>query len=79
MPTVNVKPEKTIKAVEKEHMKTATEPVRPIIQQSTSSSITIKGKIHQLPTKKRIPAERVCICIVRDRNTFWKYVENEIC
>ena len=30
----NMKPEKTIKAVQKEHVKLATEPVRPVIQQS---------------------------------------------
>ena len=48
--TVNVKPEKTIKEVQKEQVKTTTEPVKPVIQQSTDSSIY--SKTHQLPTTK---------------------------
>ena len=51
-PTVNANPEKTIKVVQKEQVKAATELVRPIIQQSTESSITINGKTHQPPTTK---------------------------
>ena len=51
-PTVNSKPEKTIMAVQKEQVKAATEPVRLVIQQSTDSTITINGKIHQLSTTK---------------------------
>ena len=49
-PTVKAKPEKTIKAVQKEQMKAASEVVKPVIQQSTDSSITINGKAHKLPT-----------------------------
>ena len=58
-PTVNAKTENTIKDVQKEQVKTATKPVRPVIQQSRKSSITINDNI---PTThhKRIPAERVC-------------------
>ena len=51
-PTVNAKPEKAIKVVQKEQVKDATESVRPVIQQSTDSSITINGKAHQLPITK---------------------------
>ena len=47
-PAVNAKPEKAIKAVQK----AVTEPVRPVIQESADSSITINGKPHQLPTRK---------------------------
>ena len=50
LPTVSVKPEKTIKAVQKEQVKVATEPVRPVIHQSTDNSITINDKTHKLPT-----------------------------
>ena len=53
VPTVHVKPEKTIKAVQEELVKAATEQVRPVIQQSTDSSITISGKADQLPTTQR--------------------------
>ena len=49
---VNAKPEKTIKAVQKEQVKPATKPVRPVIQQSTESNITFNGKTHQLSTTK---------------------------
>ena len=52
VPTVNAKPEKTIKTVQEEQVKATTEPVKPIIQQSTCNSITISGKTNQLPTTK---------------------------
>ena len=51
-PAVNVKPEKTIKAAQKECVEVAIEPVRPVILQSRGSSITINFKTHQLPTTK---------------------------
>ena len=43
----NAKPVQTIKTVQKEKVKAATEPVRLAIKQSTGSSITINGKTHQ--------------------------------
>ena len=49
VPTINEKPGKTIKAVQKEQVKAATEPV---IKRSTGNSITINGKTHQLSTTK---------------------------
>ena len=53
-PRINVKPEKTIKTVQEEHTKAASEPVKTVIQQSTDSSITINAKTYQLPTTKDI-------------------------
>ena len=41
-----------IKVDQKEQVKAATKPVRPVIQQSTDSSITINHKTHQLPSPK---------------------------
>ena len=52
VPTVNVNPGKTIKAVQEEHVRARTELVRPFIQQSLDSSITITGKTHQLSPQK---------------------------
>ena len=45
-------PETSIKKVTTTRQEAATEPVVPVIQQSTDSSITINGKTQQLPTSK---------------------------
>ena len=52
VPAVNAKPKKTILAVQEEQVKAAAEPVRPLIQQSKDSGITITGKTQQLPITK---------------------------
>ena len=41
-----------MKMVQKELVKSATEPVKPVIQQSTGSGITINNKAQQLPKTK---------------------------
>ena len=69
--TVNMKPEKTIKAVQEEQVKVATEPVRPVIQQSTGSSITINGKTHQLPTTNR--------CLLKEYADVFEGIGTHLC
>ena len=51
-PAVTAEPETSVKTVTSDQEQHVSEPVRPDMQEITSSSITISGRTHQLPTTK---------------------------